>query len=264
MQSKKYGFWLGLSLLLGLWGPEVEAAECNKVVLSADPEYPPLHWYDGQTLRGASIDIATKVLGDLHLPYEVRYLGPWARVLATAQAGQIDMVVTLKNTPERQQYLLFTSTPALSNPIAVFVAKQRPLVYRNWASLMGYRGGISRGNVFGGGFDEFMRTHLQVEEANDVSANFSKLRRGHIDYFITGRTTGVAALQRSGQTDSFRLLEPMVVDSLNYVAFVKSSPCSKYQAQFDRRLAELLRDGTLNQLLQSNIQAWAQGQQGPL
>jgi len=66
------------------------------MVLAADPDYPPLHWYDGTSMHGASITIAKQVLEDLKIPYEVRYVGPFPRVMAAAQRGDIDMVDTLK------------------------------------------------------------------------------------------------------------------------------------------------------------------------
>ncbi|WP_044530643.1 transporter substrate-binding domain-containing protein, partial [Herbaspirillum sp. B65] len=85
----------------------VAAADCAKVIISADSDYAPLHWYDGKRLTGASIEIATRALTALKIPYEVRYVGPFHRVLKEAESGAVSMVASLKNTPERQQYLAF-------------------------------------------------------------------------------------------------------------------------------------------------------------
>ena len=38
---------------------------CERLVIVADPAYPPLHWYDGVKMQGASIAIAKRVLDDL-------------------------------------------------------------------------------------------------------------------------------------------------------------------------------------------------------
>jgi hypothetical protein len=40
------------------------ALSCAKVVMAAGPRYPPLHWYDGKRLHGASIALATRILDD--------------------------------------------------------------------------------------------------------------------------------------------------------------------------------------------------------
>jgi polar amino acid transport system substrate-binding protein len=94
---------LKLSCVLLLAGSLFSAqAQCARLVLAADPDYPPLHWYDGTNMQGASIAIAKRVLDDLKIPFEVRYLGPFPRVMAAAERGDIDMVATLKKTPERE------------------------------------------------------------------------------------------------------------------------------------------------------------------
>ena len=182
-------FWFCLALLMT---SPCLAQECKKIVISADPAYPPLHWYDGTTLQGASIEITTRILDDLGLPYEVRYVGPWKRVLLNAERGAIDMVVSLKNIPERRDYLEFTSNVAFANPIAVFVPRASNFKYAKWQDLKGKRGGVTLGNKFGNGFDEFMDAQLTTDAAPTPESNFKKMALGRIDYFITGFYTGMA------------------------------------------------------------------------
>src|SRR5438105_2974975 len=102
-------FWrrLSVSLMLASAVSAEAHAACDKLILSADPDYPPLHWYDGKAWYGPSIELATRILDDLQIPYEVRYVGPWKRVLANATVGKIDLVATLKIQPERERYLDF-------------------------------------------------------------------------------------------------------------------------------------------------------------
>ena len=141
-------------------------AQCTRMVLAADPDYPPLHWYDGTSMQGASIAIAKRVLDDLKIPYEVRYLGPFPRVMAAAERGDIDMVATLKKTPEREAFLLYPKTAAFVNPVAVFTSRDRPITFNSRADLIGLRGGITRSNVFGDGFDEYMKQNLKIGRAH--------------------------------------------------------------------------------------------------
>ena len=169
-------------------------ADCSRLIVTADPAYPPMHWYDGHSLQGASIEIAKRVLDELKISYEVRYLGPFPRIVAMAERGEVDMIATLKKTPEREGFLLFPKTPALSNPVAVFGSREHPFEFRDRADLIGLKGGITRGNQFGDGLDEFLREKLNVEEANSPESNFSKLGLGRIDYFVTGYYTGMALL----------------------------------------------------------------------
>jgi polar amino acid transport system substrate-binding protein len=231
-------------------------AECTRLVLSADPAYPPMHWYNGEALQGASIEIATRVLDDLKIPYEVRYLGPFPRVMAAAERGEIDMIATLKKTPEREAFLLYPKTPALSNPVSVFTARGRPINFRSRSDLVGKKGGITRGNQFGGDLDEYIKQKLVVEEANTPESNFNKLALGRIDYFVTGYYTGMAILLKRGDEESFVANAAFLVDTPNFVVLTKKGHCADQLQRLDTQLALLRRSGVLDDLISRSFQKW--------
>ena len=64
-----YRFVKLFAIIWGLIFCATGRAQCTKMVITADPTYPPLHYYDGTTLKGASIEIAKRVLEDLKIPY---------------------------------------------------------------------------------------------------------------------------------------------------------------------------------------------------
>lgn len=231
-------------------------ALCTRLVLAADPDYPPLHWYDGETMHGASIAIAKRVLDDLKIPYEVRYVGPFPRVMVAAQRGDIDMVATLKKTPEREAFLLYPKTQALANPVAVFASLDRPFEFRTRADLVGLRGGITRGNVFGDGFDEYMKQNLDVEAANSPENNFNKLGAGRLDYFITGYYAGMAYLLKRGDEERFVAKSPFLVDTPNYVVLTRNGQCADKLEAIDQRLAQLKKSGVLEELIREAFAQW--------
>ena len=231
-------------------------AECARLVLSADPAYPPMHWYNGEALQGASIEIATRVLDDLKIPYEVRYLGPFPRVMTAAERGDIDMVATLKKTPERESFLLYPKTPALSNPVSVFTARERPFSFRSRSDLVGKRGGITRGNQFGSDLDDYIKQRLSVEEANTPENNFSKLALGRIDYFVTGYYTGMAILLKRGDEERFVASTTFLADTPNYVVLTKKGHCADQIERIDAQLAVLRKSGVLDELISRSFQKW--------
>jgi len=258
-EQRPHSYWHGFAiqfLCIFITSSVLSAANCNKIIITSDPEYPPFHWYNGAALRGASIRIVTRVLEDMNIPYELRYLGPFARVLAMAQAGKVDIVTTLKDTPERRAYLTFTSTPAFQNPIGVFVASNKAISYSRWQDLQSLRGGITHGNRFGEPFDSYMRNNLQIEEANSTEANFKKLAVGRIDFFITGYYAGLAYLAGQQLQKGFIALKPFVSESDNYIAFVSASPCMQYMDEFNRRLTELVKSGEHTALIEQSLQEW--------
>ncbi|MDT8989445.1 transporter substrate-binding domain-containing protein [Curvibacter sp. APW13] len=250
-----------LMLLAGFLTSLAAQAECDKLVLTADPSYPPMHWYDGTQFHGASVTIAKRVLDELKIPYEVRYLGPFPRVVNAAEQGDVDMVVTLKKTPEREQFLLYPRTAALANPVAVFASRERMFKFKDRTDLVGRRGGITRGNVFGDDFDEFLRHHLSIEEADSPENNFSKLGAARIDYFITGYYAGMAYLLKRGDEMRFTALSPFVVDTPNYLALTRKGRCADKLDAIDAKLAQLKKSGVVEELIR---QAFAQWKQNPV
>ncbi|RFP10087.1 MULTISPECIES: ABC transporter substrate-binding protein [unclassified Duganella] len=247
-----------LLMMLAVCWAQATAAEldgdCPKVVVSADPDYPPLHWYDGKELRGPSIDLATRILSDLKIPYEVRYVGPWKRVLANASIGKIDLVATLKIQPERERYLDFVRTPAFPNPVAVFVPRQRAFIFNTWQDLASHKGGIALGNTFGQEFSQFAAANLRLEESGTADSNFRKLGLGRIDYFVSGLFTGEAWLARHGRNAQIVAMRPFLAEDKNYYAFSKFSPCTRHLDAFEARLKELVANKTNIAMLNASLQ----------
>lgn len=234
----------------------VVQAQCTRMVVTADPAYPPLHWFDGDTLQGASVEIAKRVLTDLKIDFEIRTVGPFPRVMALAERGEVDMVVTLKKTPEREAFLLYPKTIALQNPVAVFTARDALFVYRDKTDLIGLRGTMARGNVFGNGMDEFIKEKLHVQEVNRPDASFSLMLMGRSDYFITGYYTGMALIWKRGDELQFVAKEPFLVDTPNYLALTRHGKCADKLEQIDARLAVLKKAGVLDDIVRTNIQRW--------
>jgi polar amino acid transport system substrate-binding protein len=248
--------WGSVLALLASCLVPVAQAQCTRLIVSADPAYPPLHWYDGQVLQGTSIEIAKRVLDELQIPYEIRFVGPLPRVIKMAERGEIDMIATLKKTPEREAFLLFPTTPALSNPIAVFQSREHLFDFQRQEDLIGKRGGITRGNLFGDGVDEFIAQHLKVEEANSPENSFDKLALGRIDYFVTGLYTGLAFLLKRGDEERFVPRKPYLTDTPNYLVLTRHGKCADKLDQIDAKLAELKKSGVHDFLVNTSLVRW--------
>ncbi|MCU6435015.1 transporter substrate-binding domain-containing protein [Undibacterium sp. Jales W-56] len=236
---------------------EAAGNTCDKVVISADPAYPPLHWYDGTAMRGASIAVARRIFSDLGIPYEIRYLGPFNRVLAAAQSGTIDLVVTLKDTPERRSYLSFSNT-VLLNPVAVFVRRDKLLDIKKWNELASYRGGVARGNRFGEPLDSFIKNNLTVQESNDLEASFKMLSADRFDYVVTGFYPGRTFLLATASDQKIIALHPHLSESPNLAGFVTQSPCAAYLGAFNKQLDRLSKEKFIERVIEQASEEWRQ------
>lgn len=229
---------------------------CQKVVVTADPEYPPYAWYDGQNLRGASVDVVLAVLQAIKLPYELRYVGPFVRVLQNARVGEVDIVTELKHNTEREDYLAFANTPIFTNPSSVFVRAGRKLKFTKREDLRGLRGGVTHGTRFGDGLDEYIEANLNVETGPGIKENFLKLDASRIDYFISPHYPALAYLISSGSEGRFRVLQPPIAQALNYVGWSRRSACLARLPEFDAMLKRYLAAMKPARLVEENHEAW--------
>jgi polar amino acid transport system substrate-binding protein len=249
------GRWqYGILLLAALAAPA--AAQCTRVVFSANPDYPPYHWAEGEHIVGASVALTGRILDEIGVHWESRFVGPWPRVLKSAEYGEIDLVLSLKRTPEREVYLDFTRSSAFPNPVAVFAARGRPLKFDAPEDLVGKRGGRSAGDRFGEAFDRYAAKHLTLEDADSLDLNFNKVLAGRIDYVVTGLYTGRAHLLRTGLADRIAPLPHPVNEGFVHHGFARRSPCAQLVAAVDSRLAAAQRSGLAARLLEEALQQW--------
>ncbi|HEY8880457.1 MAG TPA: transporter substrate-binding domain-containing protein [Roseateles sp.] len=242
--------------LLVASGMALAQGACTKVVVTADPEYPPYAWYDGQILRGASVDVVLAVLQAIKLPHELRYVGPFVRVLQNARLGEVDIVTELKRNAEREEYLAYADTPIFSNPSSVFVRAGQNLKFTKREDLRGLHGGVTHGTRFGDGLDEYIEAHLTVETGPGIKENFLKLDAGRIDYFISPHYPALSHLITSGNEGRFIALKPHVAQALNYVGWSRRSACLARLPEFDAMLKRYLTTLNTGRLVDENQDAW--------
>lgn len=248
-----------ICLVLGLSGPAWSA--CDRILYSTNPNYPPYSWVNKSgKLEGASLDLLRRVAPHGIALVEVVY--PWKRAMALAEQGKIDLLLSLRITPEREKGLIFTSRPAFPNPITAFVRKDLSINYKGWADLKGMSGAISAGDTFGFGFDEYLRSELTFEEGYTLVQNFHKLALGRIDYFVSGKYLGEAYLAQTGLDKDIMALTPPLTSGDIYFALSRHSPCAAYLDEISANLGALDSAGENVKILQKNLELFRQRKVG--
>ena len=237
-----------------LWAICAQAQD--KVIRWAtNPQYPPYDWsVDGDRYAGACIDLLALVIPKGYSLEPV--VVPWPRAQKMAKEGRIDLLVNLRITPERSKWLEFSKNPTFANPISVFMRKEDVIPLKSWDELILLKGGVTIGDAFGNGFDNYLKDNLKVEASPNVRSSFLKLDVGRIDYFVTGYYTGMAWLSSEGLQDRIVTLKPPISDTYIHLGFSKLSPHLAVLPEIDRKLSELGADGTLKRILQSHIESF--------
>lgn len=227
----------------------------KRLVYSTNPLYPPYDWaVDDHTFNGAAIELLRKITPPGMELIPAVY--PWKRSFLLARAGDIDLLMPIRITPERSEYLTFLPNRAFPNPIVVFKLKSRDMDLREFADLKPYVGGVSRGDTFGGGFDEYWRSELTIEEVDTMAQNFSKLLLGRIDYFVTGYYSGMTYLKKNQLDPEIEAMDYKISDVDIHLGFSKEYTDRAVMDYMNDKLGELDRAGELDELLLKYIDVY--------
>ena len=230
-------------------------ANSNEITYATNPMYPPYDWaISSSEYSGAGIELLKLVF-----PKEYKLIPrviPWVRAQNEAKTGTIDLLVNLRITPAREEYLEFTTYRAFPNPIAVFVNKKSYMKFQKWDDLKEYHGGISLGDTFGGGFDEYWPKELKIETAKNMDDNFDKLLAGRIDYFVTGYYTGMAYLLANQMDNNIVAFDKFISNQDIYFGFSKESKLKSLIPIISKKLEELDKNGTTEKLLKASLEKY--------
>ncbi len=200
-------------------------SHCTEVSYVANPKYPPYHWQNGTAYKGLSIKLLEKISENTKIKFVPKFY-PWVRALKMIEEGDVDIVLSLKKTPEREYFMTFSPEPVFPNPMSVFYNSSNKFEYKEWLSLKKFKGGVSLGDKFGDGFDEFLGKELNVDIAPTMEENFIKLQNQRIDYFITGRYVGLYYIKETHLESEIKVQDLDVNKGFIYFGYSKKSKCN--------------------------------------
>ncbi|MBV1878508.1 MAG: transporter substrate-binding domain-containing protein [Pseudomonadales bacterium] len=249
--------WSGLvSWLLLLLPVYCLSCDDNVAVLSGATHYPPLTWrYQGK-LVGLSVELVTKIFQELDVSTRTDQGGPWKRVLHNAKVGQVDVLMAVRKTPARETFLRFVEPPITPAVQGVFVLTGSQLEFEHWRDLVDVLGGRTAGASFGAEFDRYMRANLKIEHAKSAEHNFKKLLKGRIDYMLGPLMTTRLFIMNAELTGLIASSDNPLVIINEYIAFSKKSSCVQHKVYFERRLGEMINNGTMDRMLEGAFEQW--------
>jgi len=250
------GLIVGITMsCVGLFS-SAAAAFCQHISISANPDYPPYQWVHDGEFHGASIDLTRQIFQDLGVEVDFVQAGPWSRVVKLAQDHRLDMVLTVRKTPELEETLTFTKRPLFPNTVSVFARKADDLTFDTWNDLKGLYGGRALGRRVGGGFDDYARDYLWLEDVTESALNMRKLLAGRISYYVEAYYPGLADVYLAKLEDEIEPLETPLMDGYLYAAFAPGSPCAVHLDAVSERYGQVLDMGKADGLLRNALFEW--------
>lgn len=122
----------------------------GKITIAPDPYFPPLEYFNEKgELHGIAPDYVKLIEEKLGFRFKIVRLKSFEEILEKAKKREIDLVCTVIKTPERSEYLLFTS-PYISIPNAIVVRNdiKRKLDIKDLKNMTDivFQGGYAIGN----------------------------------------------------------------------------------------------------------------------
>lgn len=191
-------------------------------------------WKDGE-LRGIDADIVR--LAAEHVGIKVRFKGyPWKRVLYMAKEKQLDAVLDIAPTKQREYFLHYVTTP---------ISKESTVFWIPANSTFSFNGTLSPnlalGLMQGSDWSDRFRKHgtPKVYRFNDYMAAFSALAAGRIDCFGGHLTPTKAHVHRLGFSGKIRPSQP-TIDNLDYfLAFSQKKGHKELAESFSAALKQV-------------------------
>lgn len=252
---------VALLCLAGLLAPAARAAEeCDRLVVTGNPEYPPYLWRDpadDNRLIGANADFMQLLGKEIGVPVEMRYVGNWARVQEVVRNGRADMIAGAFYTLPRLEYMDYFYPAFRETRSVIWVQASKPIKYRKWADLQGLKGVTVINNSFGEAFDRYAKESLAVSTVSSLENALKVLQAGRVDYLLYEEAPGMAYAAKL-EINDLRIVSPALTNESLHLTMSYKSLCNtgEFRGRVARALHQLTKQGVMNKLIDTNIQLW--------
>lgn len=215
--------------LLGAAGSMAAENVCERVVVTGNPDYPPIIWapeQGEQALTGVAVEMLQSALAASDIKVEVLNMGSRAKALAAVESGQVDIMAGLFMSRERLASMDYVYPAIMDVPSVFFVRRGAAFAYTGWQDLRGKRGAAQEGSRFGLSFDTYAKDNLALEREATGEAALRKLLAGKLDYVVLERYQGLALAQQMGVDEQLDTLEGSFINAPLYFGISHNSVCN--------------------------------------
>jgi len=231
------------------------------IIVSGHPEYPPVMWQEGDDIIGVGTEITKMVFEELGITVDSKFKGSWLKVQKGINEGSIDALVGIYMTEQNKKNMYY-SIPYMKDPVVIFVAKDKTFPYKKWDDLIGKKGTIIIGESYGKEFDKFIAAKLTISRSVKTEESFNKLLSGEVDYFVFAMYSGLIEAERLGIANRVEYLPAYVVSENFYITIAKESKLVRYLPQINKKIEKLVKDGTVDKLIDDKMKYYIEGIKG--
>ncbi|MBB5205926.1 ABC-type amino acid transport substrate-binding protein [Inhella inkyongensis] len=152
--------------------------------VGVERDYGPFVFVDERgELRGLSVDILRAIAPRVGLQLEWQPAAPLNQLLRRAERGELDLLTSLRATPERARYLGF-GPPYVEVPAALLLRPGSSAALAGLSALAGRKVGVGKGYAV----EAYVRTHFPAVQWEACNDDAEAVRR-----WVAGELEGVVA-----------------------------------------------------------------------
>lgn len=230
------------------------AMASQPLVVTGNPEAPPIVWEKRDKLVGVGPEIATRILGSLQVPFTIKPTGSWAQVQENAKNGTVDLVVSAYDNAERRQYMNY-SLPYLESPVVIVVKRGKSFPFTAWKDLIGKKGVANTGESFGEEFDTFIKDKLDVTYVPYERA-FQMMALDTADYLIVDLYPAIIYSKLLNAENKVEFLDAPATTQFFHMTISKKSPYTKLMPQINVQIKAMKKNGDFKKLAKEQYKSW--------
>ena len=240
-------------VLFFLLASTIYAHSCDELNVSGAIDWRPVAYLDGKIKRGFAYDVIKMIGKDMNISITIQKENyPWKRMLDQVKFGELDAVTGIYWTQERSKKYYF-SEPFAKVENVIFVKKGKEFPFEKFEDLIGRQGGNVLGGAIGGGFDEFKKKYLNIQEVPHNKMSFQKLILDRIDYIPLNYFEGIGLIKELGLVDKISILPKPLTSSPLRIAFSKKSPCVNLLLKINEIIQCRKKDGSIDRLIDESL-----------
>ena len=204
----------------------------------------------GEDIRGIDVDTIAEAGKRVGIKVQFKIL-PWVRLereIALGAESNVDCAFAYTLTPARQAYMDFTSIPVKLTELVLFTRRGSFDTFQGFDMLKGKSIGVRRGFKIPAALSTLVdQGSIKLEEVNEDTQNFEKLKRGRLDAVLSNLEVGEATLKQLGAADVMVLAPPVLITP-TYLVFNKAKKLSALAPLFDKGIRSVVTDGTYRKI----------------
>jgi len=207
--------------------------------------------YNYQDEAGNAVGFENEIFGAVmqELGFEVEFvLRPWKRCLYMLERGQVDALVSLLKTGEREVYTIFSGEEISISRTMLFTHVESPIWFDgSLDQLTPYTIGTIRGFSYGEAFDN--ASFLRKEAVIDIQAIIQKVIFRRNDIGIGNQLVVTAQAKSLGKRAAIRFLEPPIHAQKLFVGFSRAKKHHQLAADFTGALVSFKKSAKYGEIL---------------